>query len=71
MDHERLGYNYRMDELSAAVGLAQIEKIDFLISDRRKIAGWYKNFYPDIRNWSKSRGLPQIIPIPGLFIRYF
>lgn len=51
LDHERLGYNYRMDELSAAVGLAQIEKIDFLISDRRKIAGWYKKFlsrYPEL-----------------------
>ncbi len=41
LDHERLGYNYRMDELSAAVGLAQIEKIDWLISERRKVAEWY------------------------------
>ena len=41
LDHDHLGYNYRMDELSAAVGLAQLEKIDFLIKERQKIAGWY------------------------------
>lgn len=51
LDHERLGYNYRMDELSAAVGLAQLEKIDFLIKERKKIASWYNKFlskYPDL-----------------------
>jgi len=41
LDHERLGYNYRLDELSSAVGLAQIERIDFLLSERRKIAALY------------------------------
>lgn len=41
LDHKYLGYNYRMDEMSAALGLAQIEKLDFLIQERQKIAGWY------------------------------
>lgn len=41
LDHKYLGYNYRMDEMSAAVGLAQIEKVDFLIKKRREIVGWY------------------------------
>lgn len=41
LDHKYLGYNYRMDEMSAAVGLAQIEKIDFLIKKRQEIARWY------------------------------
>ncbi|MBI3046054.1 MAG: DegT/DnrJ/EryC1/StrS family aminotransferase [Candidatus Harrisonbacteria bacterium] len=44
LDHERLGYNYRMDELSAAAGLAQIEKIDFLLSERRKVAEMYTKY---------------------------
>jgi perosamine synthetase len=42
LDHDRLGYNYRMDELSAALGLAQIENIEFLISKRQEIASWYQ-----------------------------
>lgn len=41
LDHERLGYNYRMDELSAALGITQLKKIDFLIKERQKIASTY------------------------------
>ncbi len=44
LDHECLGYNYRMDEMSAAVGLAQLEQIHFLLKERQKIAGWYSKF---------------------------
>ncbi len=40
--HERLGYNYRLDEMSAALGLAQLERIDFLIRERQKIAAQYR-----------------------------
>lgn len=43
LDHDKLGYNYRMPELSAAVGLAQLERIDWLLGER-KIAGWYNEF---------------------------
>ena len=42
--HERVGYNYRMDELSAAVGLAQIENIDFLLRERKRVAEFYNKF---------------------------
>lgn len=41
LDHERLGYNYRMDEMSAALGLVQLKKLPFLIRERQKIARWY------------------------------
>jgi len=48
LDHERLGYNYRLDEMSAALGLTQLKKIDWLIKERQKIAQFYnkhlKNF---------------------------
>ncbi len=44
LDHQRLGYNYRMDEMSAALGLAQLEKLDFMIKERRKIAGLYNKY---------------------------
>lgn len=45
LDHRILGYNFRMDEMSAAVGLAQIEKIDWLISERRKLASLYDKHF--------------------------
>ena len=41
LDHERLGYNYRMDELSAALGCSQMERIEEILDKRAKIAGMY------------------------------
>ncbi|HZW04425.1 MAG TPA: DegT/DnrJ/EryC1/StrS family aminotransferase [Anaerolineaceae bacterium] len=41
LNHARLGYNYRLDELSAAMGLAQLGRIDELIARRAQVAGWY------------------------------
>ena len=41
LNHSRLGYNYRLDELSAALGLAQMGRIDELLARREQVAGWY------------------------------
>jgi perosamine synthetase len=41
LEHARFGYNYRLDELSAAVGLAQLEKLDLLLALRAEVAGRY------------------------------
>jgi dTDP-4-amino-4,6-dideoxygalactose transaminase len=41
LDHTRLGYNYRMDEMSAAMGLAQIQRIDEILAKRAQVAQWY------------------------------
>lgn len=39
--HSRLGYNYRLDEMSAALGLVQIRRIEELLANRARVAGWY------------------------------
>jgi len=41
MNHVRLGYNYRLDEMSAALGLAQLGRIDEILDRRARVAGWY------------------------------
>lgn len=41
LSHSRLGYNYRMDEMSAALGLAQLGRIEDLLAKRERVAGWY------------------------------
>jgi len=41
LQHIRLGYNYRLDELSAALGVAQLERIEELLIKRERVAGWY------------------------------
>lgn len=41
LEHERLGYNYRLDEMSAALGLSQLSRIDKILAKRTRVAGWY------------------------------
>jgi dTDP-4-amino-4,6-dideoxygalactose transaminase len=41
LQHTHLGYNYRLDEMSAALGLSQMKRIDELIGKRENVAGWY------------------------------
>lgn len=41
LDYHYLGYNYRMTEISAALGREQVKKIDLFLINRRQVAGWY------------------------------
>ncbi|MCY1525554.1 GDP-perosamine synthase [compost metagenome] len=40
--HDVLAFNYRMTNICAAIGLAQIERADSIIAKKRQIAQWYK-----------------------------
>ncbi len=39
--HDVIGFNYRMTNICAAIGLAQLERADELINRKIEIAGWY------------------------------
>jgi dTDP-4-amino-4,6-dideoxygalactose transaminase len=41
VDHERLGFNYRLTELQAALGVAQLERLDDLLAARERVATMY------------------------------
>ncbi|HSP74031.1 MAG TPA: DegT/DnrJ/EryC1/StrS family aminotransferase, partial [Gaiellaceae bacterium] len=41
LQHGRLGYNYRLDDLSAALGLGQLEKLDRILAARAEVAARY------------------------------
>jgi perosamine synthetase len=41
LDHDRLGFNYRLDELSCALGIAQLERLDDMLAARARVAGLY------------------------------
>lgn len=41
LEHEWLGYNYRMDEMSAALGVSQLRKIEDFLAKRSQVAEWY------------------------------
>lgn len=40
--HDSVAYNYRMTNICAAIGLAQLEKADEIIAKKRRIAKWYE-----------------------------
>jgi dTDP-4-amino-4,6-dideoxygalactose transaminase len=41
LSHTYLGYNYRLDEMSAALGAAQMHRIEELLQKREQVAAWY------------------------------
>jgi len=41
LQHGRLGYNYRLDDISAALGIGQLEKLDRILAARREVAARY------------------------------
>jgi UDP-N-acetylbacillosamine transaminase len=47
-EHTEYGYNYRMSNVLAAIGVAQMEVIEERVGKKRKIFEWYKEFLGDI-----------------------
>jgi dTDP-4-amino-4,6-dideoxygalactose transaminase len=41
VEHERLGFNYRLTDIAAAIGVAQLERLDSILEARARVAGWY------------------------------
>jgi dTDP-4-amino-4,6-dideoxygalactose transaminase len=42
LDHDRLGFNYRLSDLAAALGVAQLERLDDLLARRAMVASLYE-----------------------------
>ena len=47
-EHEEYGYNYRMSNVLAAIGVAQMEVIEDRVLKKREIYEWYKEFLDDV-----------------------
>jgi perosamine synthetase len=48
LDHDRLGFNYRLDELSCALGIAQLERLEQMLAGRARVAALYGEALADI-----------------------
>lgn len=55
LEHERMGYNYRFSELHAALGIAQMERIEGILNKRDKVAQMYNS---------------KLKKVPGVMIPY-
>jgi len=58
LSHVRLGYNYRMSELSAALGIGQVERIDDILRKRQQVADFYNARLKQI----KGIRIPYVAP---------
>ena len=58
LNHSRLGYNYRLDEMSAALGLAQLGRIEELLAKRERVAQCYNQRLKDVEGVQ----IPYIAP---------
>ncbi|MBF0428959.1 MAG: aminotransferase class I/II-fold pyridoxal phosphate-dependent enzyme [Magnetococcales bacterium] len=56
-DHDRVGFNYRMTNLQAAVGCAQLERLERLVAAKRRIRTRYDQAFADLHH--------QIMPFPN------
>ncbi len=42
LDHDRLGFNYRLSDIACALGIAQLERLDGLLAGRLRVAALYR-----------------------------
>ena len=48
LDHDRLGFNYRLSDIACAVGLGQLERLEVLLAGRARVAGLYREALGEI-----------------------
>jgi perosamine synthetase len=42
LDHDRLGFNYRLSDIACALGIAQLDRLDEMLADRARVAALYR-----------------------------
>jgi perosamine synthetase len=62
LEHEHLGYNYRLDELSAALGVAQLARIDEILARRARVAQLYEQKLKDMDEVKTPSLTPGVTP---------
>ncbi len=75
LEHVRLGYNYRLDEMSCALGISQMKRIKEILAKRQKIAGLYNKKLsgvngleiPFIKNGNKLSWFVYVVKLSNKF----
>ena len=58
LQHGRLGFNYRLDDVSAALGIGQLERLDEILALRREVAARYAELLAGLDVDSRSPTTP-------------
>jgi perosamine synthetase len=65
MDHDRLGFNYRLTDIQAAIGVAQLERLDHLLGRRTAVAAAYSERLAALGAAEPGDGDPDDIVLPA------
>jgi perosamine synthetase len=72
-EHDAIGYNYRMTNVAAAIGVAQLEQLDGFVEKKKKIHSWYRSAFSGLRGltlfedrpWAESNYWLNFVRIAG------
>ena len=56
LDHDRLGFNYRLSDIACALGIAQLGRLEEMLAGRARVAGWYREALAEV----EGLGLPCV-----------
>jgi perosamine synthetase len=63
--NEEVGWKYKMSTMQAALGLAQLERVNELVDGKRRVFGWYREI---LGGWNEGTLNPDV---PGLYNSYW
>ncbi|MFA6096776.1 MAG: DegT/DnrJ/EryC1/StrS aminotransferase family protein [Candidatus Paceibacterota bacterium] len=77
LEHVRLGYNYRMCDINAALGIAQLSRINDMFKKRDRVAKLYDKYLggvdgvsvPYVAPWAKISWFVYVIRLSGKYVR--
>jgi perosamine synthetase len=77
LEHARLGFNYRMDELSGALGVSQLRKLESFVAKRQRVADHYNALLSDeprvrtpiVKPWARMSYFVYVVELQGDFER--
>jgi perosamine synthetase len=64
VDHDRIGFNYRITDLQAAIGIAQVERLDELLAGRAEVAAAYNERLREAGATPAGEGDPDGLVLP-------
>lgn len=75
LEHQRLGYNYRLSDINCALGIAQLERITEILAKRERVARWYSEQLKELEEVRLPYSLPWVkrswfVYVPLLSERY-
>jgi len=57
LDHDRLGFNYRLSDVACALGIAQLARLQQMLADRARVAGLYREALAGVASSPEGEGL--------------